>query len=250
MAITMADDHPEEIFDVHFTTPPIRIFTFLVVLSLVLLHKKKGIRSSGLLFLFWFSLVIFAIVQFRTEIRYIQAVDSLFVDGQSEWRDYKALSYMVYFPLITVSWLLNCVSDKAPIDQRKSKMTSPEVGASYLRRLIFQWFDPVTWHGYRKPLTVEDMYDLMEEDSHETVTPPFDKFWEESVEKNRKRLEKEALKGKPSKKKDDKPGPKPGETSGSVLPAMFKAFGGPFWFAGILKLVMDVLSFASPALLG
>ena len=129
-------------------------------------------------------------------------------------------------------------------------MTSPETGASYLRRLFFQWFDHVTWHGYRRPLKVEDMYDLMEEDSHEAVTPPFDKYWEESVEKNRKRMEYEKIKGKEKKLKEGETGPKPGETNGSVLPAMFKAFGGPFWFAGILKLCMDLLSFASPLLLG
>lgn len=38
-------------------------------------------------------------------------------------------------------------------------------------------------------------------------------------------------------------------TNGSVLPAMVYAYGGPFWFAGILKLVQDLLQFASPLLL-
>lgn len=250
MAVTKELKHPHEIFDVHFATPAIRIFTFLAVFIMAYFYKKKGIRSSGLMFLFWLSLVLLAIVQYRTEIRYIQSVDGLFASDQSDWRDYKALSYMIYFPLITISLLLNCVSDKAPVGQTRSKMTSPEVGASYLRRLLFQWFDPVTWHGYRKPLEVEDMYDLMEEDSHHTVTPPFDKYWKESVEKNRIKLEKQRANGKLKKNDDDKSGPKPGETNGSVLPAMFKAFGGPFWFAGLLKFAMDLLSFASPILLG
>lgn len=30
---------------------------------------------------------------------------------------------------------------------------------------------------------------------------------------------------------------------------MFKAFGGPFWFAGLLQLILNVLTFASPLLL-
>ena len=245
MAVTLADDHPEEIFDVHWVTPVVRIFTFLVVSVLVLLHKKNGIRSSGLMFLFWFSLMFFAIVQYRTEIRFIMSVDSLFNEGQSQWRDYKALSYMLYFPLITVSWLLNCVSDKAPVDQKRSKMTSPELGASFLRVLTFQWFDHVTWHGYRRPLVVEDMYDLLEEDTSTAVTPPFDKYFAESVKKNGQKLQKDLKTGK----KGAVP-LKSGETNGSILPAMVKAFGGPFWFAGILKLIMDLLSFASPVLLG
>lgn len=240
MAVTKAEDHPEEIFNVHLTTPSIRIFTFLVVIMLVLLHRKKGIQSSGLLFLFCFGLAVMATVQYRTEIRYIQGV-SLFAEVQSNWRDYKALSYMIYFPLITVLWLLNCVSDKPPSDVTQTKMTSPEVGASYLRRLFFQWFDPIAWHGYRRPLQVEDIYDLPEEDSHETIIPPFEMLWQQSVDKSQK---------KKTKKKDDKTAPKPGETSGSILPAMFKAFGGPFLFAGLLKLSMDLLSFVSPVILG
>lgn len=248
MAITKADGHPEEIFDVHFTTPPIRLVSFLITMILVLLHKKKGIRTSGLLFLFWTFLVLAGIVQYRTEIRYIQSVDGLFGEGQSEWRDYKALSYMFYFPLITIALLLNCVSDKAPAGQKKSKTRSPEVGASFLRQLFFQWFDAMTWHGYRKPLVTEDMFDLLDEDKNEVLTPAFDKYWQQSVEKNRKKLEQNAHKG--TDKKTDKATPQPGQTNGSVLPAMVKAFGGPFWFAGILKLALDLLSFASPQLLG
>lgn len=38
-------------------------------------------------------------------------------------------------------------------------------------------------------------------------------------------------------------------TDGSILPAMVKAYGGPFWFAGILQMVINALTFASPFLL-
>lgn len=38
-------------------------------------------------------------------------------------------------------------------------------------------------------------------------------------------------------------------TDGSILPAMVKAYGGPFWFAGILQLALNALTFATPLLL-
>lgn len=38
-------------------------------------------------------------------------------------------------------------------------------------------------------------------------------------------------------------------TDGSILPTMVKAYGGPFWFAGILQLLLNALTFASPFLL-
>lgn len=37
--------------------------------------------------------------------------------------------------------------------------------------------------------------------------------------------------------------------NGSILPAMVKAYGGPFWFAGLLQMVLNLLTFASPLLL-
>lgn len=77
------------------------------------------------------------------------------------------------------------------------------------------------------------------------MTPPFDKFLQESIKKNGAKLQSDLKKGK----KDAVP-LKSGETNGTVLSAMVRAFGGPFWFAGIIKLVMDILSFSSPILLG
>ena len=41
----------------------------------------------------------------------------------------------------------------------------------------------------------------------------------------------------------------PKATNGSVLPAMVKAYGGPFWFAALLYVVINALSLASPLLL-
>jgi ATP-binding cassette subfamily C (CFTR/MRP) protein 1 len=50
--------------------------------------------------------------------------------------------------------------------------------------------------------------------------------------------------------KDGKPtGTSTKSTNGSVLPAMTKAYGGPFWFAGFIYLIINGLSFASPMLL-
>lgn len=40
-----------------------------------------------------------------------------------------------------------------------------------------------------------------------------------------------------------------GVTDGSVLPAMVLAYGGPFWYAGFIQLIINALTFASPLLL-
>jgi ATP-binding cassette, subfamily C (CFTR/MRP), member 1 len=51
------------------------------------------------------------------------------------------------------------------------------------------------------------------------------------------------------KGKESKTPVKPGQTDGSILPAMVKAYGGPFWFSGLLQIALNCLTFASPLLL-
>lgn len=44
----------------------------LLAISLTYLHKRSGIVSSGLMFHFWFVLLVFAIPQYRSEIVHFQ----------------------------------------------------------------------------------------------------------------------------------------------------------------------------------
>lgn len=245
LAVSLQEENPDKIFAVHFTTPIIQTLTFFLSAILLLLHRKNGVRSSGLVFIFWFTLMVLAIPQYRTEIRYLQT--STEASDGIDWRYYKAMSYMFYFPLVVGMCLGNCFADHWPSDSKPSQNTSPEESASFLNKLFYQWFDPMTWKGYRQPLQASDMWDPLNEDLTKNIVPEFDKYWEESVAKNAKLREKDVKNGKKNVQKDSI---KKGETNGSVLPALFKAFGGPFWFAGAIKLVIDLLSFASPQLLG
>lgn len=245
MAGTLAEDHPDEIFDVHFTTPAIRIVVFALAIILVLMHRRSGIRSSGLMFIFWAATMALAMPQYRTEIRHIIASDGLFQQDAMAWRDFKAMNYMIFFPLLVVMFVLNCVSDKAPVKTVKTPEMTPEIGASFLRKMLFQWFDILMWRGYKKPIEAHHIWNLMDEDLTRSVTPAFDKYWAESVAKNQRKEEHQRQQGKAS----STPTPA-GKTNGSILPAMIKAFGGPFLLAGFLKLCIDLLGFASPQLLG
>lgn len=142
----------------------------------------KGHISSGLLFLFWLMLVVFAAVQLRWE---IQSFDA---DNLNRWTQFQFYNYIVYFTLIALMLLLNCFTDKPPRNTTypKSANPSPELRASFLSQLIFQWFDKTTWVGWRKPLTEQDIYDINPNDTSTELVPPFDKYFMESVEKGRK----------------------------------------------------------------
>ncbi len=96
---------------------------------------------------------------------------------------------MLYFPLVTLQFLVNCFSDKKPLKSKyaEQKQPNPEIGASFLRKLFFQWFDSFAWMGYRTPLTTDHMFDIRPEDTTAELVPDFEKYWQESVENGKRK---------------------------------------------------------------
>lgn len=43
------------------------------------------------------------------------------------------------------------------------------------------------WRGFRKPLTTDNMYDLNPENTSYELLPLFDRYWQENVEKKRRK---------------------------------------------------------------
>lgn len=158
------------------------------------------------MFLFWFFLVIFALPQYRTEIvRYMERSERdelTFGTDQIGWADYQFLSYMIYFPLIVAQLVSQLFADKQPTQMRyeqfsvKSEFPNPEIKASFIRKLLFIWFEPFTWKGFRKPLQTEDMWDIRPDDTSRVMVPDFDRHWLDSVAKGEQKRQAEKLKKK------------------------------------------------------
>lgn len=146
--LCMAASHnkDENIFPVDFYTPAIKIVTFvssrvcqkysnvclrnlfpiIKALAGILLfyNKKYGLRTSGLLFLFWFSLFIFSIPQCWSEVR--RRADRVANGEKDSWAEHNYISFMIFFSLTTLVWLLNWFADKEPL-QTKYPKTSVSV---------------------------------------------------------------------------------------------------------------------------
>jgi ATP-binding cassette subfamily C (CFTR/MRP) protein 1 len=106
----------------------------------------------------------------------------------TDWQQFQYANYIAYFSLVCVMLCLNCFADKAPrhTTYRKYDNPSPELHSSYLRQLFFQWFDKTTWTGWRQPLSEQQIYDINPDDASAELVPPFDKYFNESVEKGRR----------------------------------------------------------------
>lgn len=94
-------------------------------------------------------------------------------------------TYMAYYPLILVQFLLNCFADTKPVYRQHAippeERECPENGASFLSKLLFSWFDPLAYRGFRKPLETADLWTLNYEDRTDQVVPKFDKHWQRQI---------------------------------------------------------------------
>jgi hypothetical protein len=103
----------------------------------------------------------------------------------------------------------------------------PEETAGPVSRLLFTWIDPLIQIGMRKPLVHEDLWDIHKDDEAEAVATRFDAAYKGTVTTS---------------------GPNP-HPKGDLLLAMWRAFGSPFSYAGLLKLLHDCLMLMGPILL-
>jgi ATP-binding cassette subfamily C (CFTR/MRP) protein 3 len=148
------------------------------------LHKIKGHHTSGILFNFWILLAFLATPQLYFEIRTAVQSDLETMTIQ-QWH---FVYYSAYFLLISVMLLLNCFPDKLPVNSTfpKHSNPSPELQVSYLNKLHFQWFTKIAWLGFMRPLNENDLYDIHPQDTCAELYPEFEKYFQESIEKNRR----------------------------------------------------------------
>ncbi|KRT79870.1 ABC transporter ATP-binding protein [Oryctes borbonicus] len=234
-----------EVFNVDIYTPLIRILTFSLAVSLVYYNRRNGLVTSGLLFQFWLLCAIFGAPQFRTEIREAQ------IATPEPYYDY--ISYIIYYPIVLLMLFLNCFADKPPTisKYRNSDSPCPELRSSFLSKLVYTWFDPLAWKGYRNPLETKDLWDMNPEDSAFEVVPVYDKHWQNTVKKCQGAQTTQQAN---ATYKSDPVGVDfventPKKKQASILPALVKTFGPMFLFGAFLKLVQDILTFVSPQVL-
>lgn len=219
-------------------------------------NKKYGIQTSGVVFIFWLLLAIFSIPQCSSEVNHkSQRILRSEMGEDTSWEDYKYTSFMIYFSFVLASLVLNCFGDKKPNETKypRGKMECPENSASFLSRLTFSWFDRMAWNGYRKPLEEKDLWDLRPVDASKEVMPLFAKYWNKTVQKNKVDKTFVSTSAKFAKEENkvyfENPKSTKSKKDSSILPSICKSFGGVFLFGSFLKLINDLLMFASPQIL-
>ncbi|CAB3223734.1 unnamed protein product [Arctia plantaginis] len=227
------------IFGADYNDPLLKLLTFVLSATLMYYNRKCGIRTSGVQFMFWMLLIVMGWPQLRTETINYYVNDSAYVR-------YNLASYVLYYLLVIIMFMLNCVADLPPKDTPYTydEKQSPEYSSGVPSRLTFGWFDPIVLTGYRRTLTENDLWPLNPQNVSKESVAKFEKFWHRALHKREsstkapKCPESFPLRGQ---RKERKPL--------SVFPICCKSFGGLFLVGTAFRLCSDVLNFASPELL-
>ncbi|XP_016987825.1 multidrug resistance-associated protein 1 isoform X6 [Drosophila rhopaloa] len=259
--IKKGGDSELPLYDLDVWGPIIKFATFLLIFIFIPLNRKYGVQTTGCQFLFWFLLTVLSIPRCRTEVR-LDSNRQKIIDSQEteqhdfSWEEYQFASFFVFFTFSCIMLILNCFADGLPKQTKyqRGENEIPELSASFLNRITYQWFDSMALKGYRNPLEEKDLWDLRPQDSCSEVMPIFAHHWNQNVRKNyrsKARVEPKAQFSNGNVTFENPHGDKNGRKKGmaSIMPPIYKSFGGVFLFGSLMKLFTDVLTFAQPQVL-
>ncbi|XP_010133954.1 PREDICTED: canalicular multispecific organic anion transporter 1 [Buceros rhinoceros silvestris] len=271
LALAFVEDQEQKrVRAVQYTNPSLYIFTWLLVLLIHDARRFRLRRDSGILFCFWTLSLLCGILPFQSLIR--RALQAPISDVP------RFVLFFISYGLQLLIFLVSGFTDIAPETKEISKK-NPEVTASFLSSITFGWYTSTVFKGYRKPLEIEDIWELKSKDKIQAMHAVFEKNMKTAVRKAQAELEKRKRKkrfreGIPDhgnnmskaqsqdilvleekqpkgKKKKDKgnSSPRKDYPRGWLVKTLCKTFWQNLLLSVAFKLVHDALVFVSPQLL-
>ncbi|CAM2117942.1 unnamed protein product [Caretta caretta] len=276
LAFTLAEDfgqypHPTPASRnpaVQYTNPALYTVTWFLVLLLHDTQRFHPRRDSGPLFFFWILSLLCGVFPLQTLIR--KALPGLVPDLP------RFSLFLISYGLQLLLLIISAFSDVAPETEEMAKK-NPEVTASFLSSITFGWYTRMVLKGYRKPLEMEDLWDLKENVKTQQIFSRFDRNMRAEVRKARRGLERRRCKRSlreaapdhrnglskaqsqdilvleekqpKRKKKEDVSGPSGDYPKAWLAKVLIRTFAGNLLKSVAFKLVHDLLVFASPQLL-
>lgn len=244
---------------------PIVLALSMVVIAMVMLFERAlGVRSSGLVFLFWMGLAIYGLFKFRSLV--------LIARDEDQVSDvFRFVTFCFQFVAFLTEFVLSFFAEPkskryyhfGDEDERKP---CPENDATFLSRITWWWLTGLIWRGWRKALDYSELTALNPEDKSGQVAPRFQQNWDREINKAGITYHTpvpEEAEYQPINVGGDsdvhvltplsRTGPdgrgqrSPKEPSLSI--ALARSFGGMFMMAALFKVTSDLLGFASPQIL-
>ncbi|XP_075790564.1 LOW QUALITY PROTEIN: ATP-binding cassette sub-family C member 2 [Pelodiscus sinensis] len=273
LAFTLAEDfgqppHPAPASRnpaVQYSNPALYTASWFLVLLLHDTQRFHRRRDSGPLVLFWILSLLCSVFPLQTLIR--KALPGPVPDLP------RFSLFLISYGLQLLLLLTSAFSDVAPEAEGVAKK-NPEVTASFLSTLTFGWYSRMVLRAYRKPLEMEDLWDLREDVKTQQVFSRFDRNMRAELRKARRALERSSpraapelrnglgrpcskdflvLEEKRSRRKreeaEDGRGHGRDHPKAWLAKTLLRTFAGNLLKSVAFKLVHDLLVFASPQLL-
>uniref|UniRef100_A0A4W3JBU9 ATP-binding cassette, sub-family C (CFTR/MRP), member 3 n=1 Tax=Callorhinchus milii TaxID=7868 RepID=A0A4W3JBU9_CALMI len=211
--------------------------TMLLAVGLIQYERLRGVRSSGLLFIFWLIALLCGIVTARS--RLLQALDKGGVSDR-----FRFATFYVYFALLLVQLILSSFSEPPPLFSKlvTDPNPCPEDSAGFLSKITFWWFTGLARLGYRRPLEDKDLWSLSTDDTSEVIVPLL-------LQLNSVYLPPLVCLDMPAgaaREGEELLSEGPGGPEPSLLRALCKTFGPYFLIGSAFKLCQDLLTFVNP----
>ncbi|XP_069938780.1 multidrug resistance-associated protein 1-like isoform X3 [Cherax quadricarinatus] len=224
---------------VDFIAPIILIVTYIVHMILVKMGLEYGVPNSGLLWVFWLTMLLCGLPQLYTVI--ISTVNL-----NAKYPAVMVATFLVQYLSSIVMFISHCCSD---VDSSihsldKTKNPSPEMWASFPSILTFNWCTNLVWKGWRRPLTTADLWEMLPEDNAASNAA----LWASTVASWRKGQTSASLHDHCHVLQSSAEDVEDYEVP--VLTILFKAFYVSFFVTAIIVVLAESSRFISPYILG
>ncbi|XP_030917416.1 canalicular multispecific organic anion transporter 1 [Geospiza fortis] len=271
LALAFVDAEQGAVPAVQYTNPSLYIATWMMVLLVQDARRSCLRRDSGVLFCFWTLSLLCGILPFQSLVR--RALQEPISDLP------RFILFFISYGLQLLLFLVSGFSDIAPETKEIGKK-NPQATASFLSSITFEWYTSMVFKGHRKPLEIEDVWELKDKDKTKALYTAFEKNMKTAMQKARAELEKRKRKKRcqegdpdhgnsmskaqsqdilvleekqPKKKKkkgdNENSGPPKDYPRGWLMKTLGKTFQQNLLLAVAFKVVHDALVFVSPQLL-
>uniref|UniRef100_A0A8C0HFU4 Multidrug resistance-associated protein 1 n=1 Tax=Chelonoidis abingdonii TaxID=106734 RepID=A0A8C0HFU4_CHEAB len=217
-------------------SPTVLGITMLLATFLIQFERMKGVQSSGVMLIFWFTALLCATIIFRSKILHALKLGP-------EVDVFRYVTFYSYFVLVLIQLILSCFPERPPLFSETNPC--PESSASFLSKITFWWITGLMIQGYRRPLEAKDLWSLNKDDTSGEVVQGLAKYWEKECQTKSSNSngdvteEVEALIVKPSQR----------NSAPSLLKVLYKTFGPYFLMSFLFKACHDLMMFSGPEIL-
>ena len=199
--------------DFRFWTSIITIGSLVMIGGVQYIEHWRSRQPNGIVLFYW----LFLLIAFGVKLR------SLISQQAFRTRSPYFATFCVSFGLAASEFALEYLVPKkqSAYDALGDEDECPIEYADIFSVLTFSWMTPLMKYGYKEYLTQDDLWNLRRGDTTKVTGDTLEQMWADELEKKRP----------------------------SLWIALFRGFGGPYFWGSLIKTFSDILSFVQPQLL-